>query len=141
MKKAWLVALAATALVAASVATALAAPVLQPGVTSAPGMSGVCTDCHVYATPPVVTPPVVTPPVVTPPVVTPPVVTPPVVTPPVDTPPVVTPPVVTPPVVTPPVVTPGTGDGHDSDEGDKPVVKKASHQKHHKAKTGHHAHD
>jgi hypothetical protein len=130
MKKAGLVAFAAMALVAASVATALAAPVLQPGVTSAPGMSGVCTDCHVYATPPVVTPPVVTPPVVTPPVVTPPVVTPPVVTPPVVTPPVVTPP--TPP--TPPVVTPGSGDGHDSDEGDKPVVKKASHQKHHKAK-------
>jgi hypothetical protein len=146
MKKAGLVALAATALVAA--------PVLQPGVTSAPGMTGVCTDCHVYATPPVVTPPVVTPPVVTPPVVTPPVVTPPVVTPPVVTPPVVTPPVVTPPVVTPPVVTPpvvtpptppvvtpGAGDGHDSDEGDKPVVKKASHEKHHKAKTHHHAHD
>jgi hypothetical protein len=131
MKKAGLVALAATALVAASVATALAAPVLQPGVTSAPGMSGVCTDCHVYATAPVVTPPVVTPPVVTPPVVTPPVVTPPVVTPPV----------VTPPVVTPPVVTPGTGDGHDSEEGDKPVVKKASHEKHHKAKTRHHARD
>jgi hypothetical protein len=31
---------------------AFAAPVLQPGVTSAPGMSGVCTDCHTYATPP-----------------------------------------------------------------------------------------
>lgn len=30
--------------------TALAAPVLQPGVTSAPGMSGTCTNCHTYAT-------------------------------------------------------------------------------------------
>jgi hypothetical protein len=121
VKKAGLVALTAIALVAASVATALAAPVLQPGVTSAPGMSGVCTDCHVYATPPAPTPP----PVVTPPVVTPPVVTPPVVTPPA-----------------PPVVTPGAEVGHDSDEGDKPAVKKTTHHKKHpKTKTHHHAHD
>ena len=70
-KKAGLVALASIAIVAVFVATALAAPVLQPGVTSAPGMSGVCTNCHTYATPPVVTPPVVTPPVVTPPTTTP----------------------------------------------------------------------
>ena len=75
--KAKFVAAAAIAILALSVATAFGAPVLQPGVTSAPNMSGVCTNCHVYATPPVVTPPVVTPPVVTPPVVTPPVVTPP----------------------------------------------------------------
>lgn len=31
--------------------TALAAPVLQPGDTSAPGMSGTCSDCHAYAKP------------------------------------------------------------------------------------------
>jgi hypothetical protein len=77
-KKVKLVALAATAIVAVSVATAFAAPVLQPGTTvPAHGARGTCTNCHTYATPPVVTPPVVTPPVVTPPVVTPPVVTPP----------------------------------------------------------------
>jgi hypothetical protein len=87
LNKAKLVAITATAILALSVTTAFGASVLQPGVTSAPGMSGVCTDCHTYAKPPVVTPPVVTPPVVTPPVVTPPVVTPPVVTPPVVTPP------------------------------------------------------
>ena len=29
--------------------SAFAAPVLQPGVTSAPGMSGKCTSCHSYA--------------------------------------------------------------------------------------------
>jgi len=42
----------ATAAVAALVATttAFAAPVLQPGVTSYPGMSGTCTNCHTYAT-------------------------------------------------------------------------------------------
>lgn len=74
-KKAGLVALAAIAIIAVFVATALGAPVLQPGVTSAPGMSGVCTNCHTYATPPVVTPPAPgVPPVVTPPAVTPPVV-------------------------------------------------------------------
>jgi hypothetical protein len=74
-KKVKLVSLAATAIVAVSVATALAAPVLQPGTTVAPhGNRGTCTDCHTYAAPPVVTPPDVTPPVVTPPVVTPPVV-------------------------------------------------------------------
>ena len=69
-KKAGLVALASIAIVAVFVATAFAAPVLQPGVTSAPGMSGVCTNCHAYAKPPVVTPPVVTPPAVTPPTTT-----------------------------------------------------------------------
>ena len=67
----------AIAILAVSAAAAFAAPVLQPGVTSWPGMSGVCTDCHTYATPPVVDPPVVDPPVVDPPVVDPPVVTPP----------------------------------------------------------------
>jgi hypothetical protein len=72
-KKVKLVSLAATAIVAVSVATAFAAPVLQPGTTVAPhGARGTCTGCHTYATPPVVTPPVVTPPGVTPPVVTPP---------------------------------------------------------------------
>ena len=30
---------------------AFAAPVLQPGQTSAPGMSGTCTNCHTYAKP------------------------------------------------------------------------------------------
>ena len=30
-------------------ATAFAAPVLQPGTTSYPGMSGTCTNCHTYA--------------------------------------------------------------------------------------------
>ncbi len=66
-KKFKLVGLAATALVAASVAAAFAAPVLQPGTTVPPhGDRGTCTSCHTYATP-VVTPPVVTPPVVTPP--------------------------------------------------------------------------
>lgn len=37
--------------VAMSAVAAFAAPVLQPGVTSAPGMSGTCTDCHTYAKP------------------------------------------------------------------------------------------
>jgi hypothetical protein len=108
IKKAGIVALTATAIVVIFVATALAAPVLQPGVTSAPGMSGVCTDCHVYAKTPA-TPPVVTPPVVTPPTVTPPVVTP-----------------------------PSAGEGHESDEAGTSEVKKteskvttkASHKKH-----------
>jgi len=66
-KKAAIVVVIAMALIALSAAIALGAPVLQPGTTSAPGMSGVCTDCHVYATTPVVTPPVVTPPSTTPP--------------------------------------------------------------------------
>ena len=117
-RKAKFVAAAAIAIIALSVATAFGAPVLQPGVTSAPGMSGVCTNCHVYATPPVVKPPVVTPPVVTPPVVTPPVVTPPVVTPPV-------------------VAPPSAGDDHEKADVEKPhKVKKAV--KAHKAKK--HAH-
>ena len=38
---------AVAALVSAT--TAFAVPVLQPGVTSAPGMSGTCTNCHAYA--------------------------------------------------------------------------------------------
>jgi hypothetical protein len=72
-KKVKLVSLVAAAIVAVSVASAFAAPVLQPGTTvPTHGPRGTCTDCHTYATPPVVTPPVVTPPVVTPPVVTPP---------------------------------------------------------------------
>jgi hypothetical protein len=69
-RKIKLVSLVATAIVAVSVATAFAAPVLQPGTTVPPhGPRGTCTDCHTYATPPVVTPPVVTPPAVTPPTV------------------------------------------------------------------------
>jgi hypothetical protein len=121
-KKARLVAVTATAILAVSVAAAFAAPVLQPGTTTAPhGNRGTCTGCHTYATPPVVTPPVVTPPVVTPPVVTPPVVTPPVVTPPNAD---------------------GEHDGdHDgADKGDHESdhhAKKSAHKKHHKAK--HHA--
>ena len=75
LNKAKLVAIAATAILALSVATVFGATVLQPGVRSAPGMSGVCTNCHVYAKPAVVKPPVVKPPVVKPPVVKPPVVT------------------------------------------------------------------
>jgi len=39
----------ALAVLIISAGTALAAPVLMPGVTSAPGMSGTCTDCHTYA--------------------------------------------------------------------------------------------
>jgi hypothetical protein len=50
-KKAILVGATALAIVALSAAVALAAPVLQPGTTSAPGMSGTCTDCHTYAKP------------------------------------------------------------------------------------------
>ena len=117
-KKAGIVALATCAIVAIFAATAFAAPVLQPGVTSAPGMSGVCTDCHVYASAPT-TPPVVTPPVVTPPVVTPPVVTPPVVTPPTTT-------------------TPSVGKEHDGDDNEKPAAKKAAKAKHHQRKARHH---
>jgi hypothetical protein len=120
-KKTWLVAIAATAFMAVTVATAFAAPVLQPGVTSAPGMSGVCSDCHTYATPPVVTPPVVTPPVVTTPVATPPGVTP--------------------PVVTSPVVTASTaGEDHHEDGADEHVAKQAAHTKHHKARRHKKAH-
>ncbi|MDR3686015.1 MAG: hypothetical protein P4L93_03525 [Coriobacteriia bacterium] len=40
---------------------AFAAPVLQPGQTSAPGMSGTCTDCHTYAKATSITAPVATP--------------------------------------------------------------------------------
>jgi hypothetical protein len=59
--KALIVAATAILAIAVTAGVAFAAPVLQPGVTSAPGMSGVCTDCHTYATAPT-TPPVVTPP-------------------------------------------------------------------------------
>ena len=71
-KKVWLVAAMTAALVVVFVATALAAPVLQPGVTSYPGMSGTCTNCHTYATPPAPAPaptPVATPPAPTTPTV------------------------------------------------------------------------
>lgn len=46
-----LAAVIAAAVVVAAIAAgaAFAAPVLQPGQTSAPGMSGTCTDCHTYA--------------------------------------------------------------------------------------------
>ena len=109
-KKAGLVALASIAIVAVFVATAFAAPVLQPGVTSAPGMSGVCTNCHTYAKPPVVTPPVVTPPTVTP------------------------------PVVTPPTTTPGAGEGREKEGSDDHVAKKVVHKKkhHHRKAVRHH---
>ncbi|HEY5540268.1 MAG TPA: hypothetical protein VIL41_02310 [Coriobacteriia bacterium] len=53
------VAAAVAAIVAAG--TALAAPVLQPGVNSAPGMSGTCTNCHTYAKPAVAKPAVAKP--------------------------------------------------------------------------------
>lgn len=49
-KKSMVAAFVAIAILAASAAAAFAAPVLQPGTTSAPGMSGTCTDCHTYAT-------------------------------------------------------------------------------------------
>lgn len=50
-KKAAIVGVMAVAIIALSAANAFAAPVLQPGTTSAPGMSGTCTDCHTYAKP------------------------------------------------------------------------------------------
>jgi hypothetical protein len=56
VKKAAIVAAIAAVATAAFAGTAFAAPVLQPGVTSAPGMSGVCTDCHTYAKPAVAKP-------------------------------------------------------------------------------------
>jgi hypothetical protein len=60
----------ATIMVAISAGVSLGAPVLPYGMTSAPGMSGTCTNCHAYAPAPT-TPPVVTPPTpTTPPVVT-----------------------------------------------------------------------
>ena len=52
MSKRIVVVLAGTALAfIMGSAVALAAPVLSPGTTSAPGMSGTCTDCHTYSTP------------------------------------------------------------------------------------------
>ncbi len=48
-KKAALAAALAIVALAFSATTAFAAPVLRPGVTSAPGMSGKCTNCHAYA--------------------------------------------------------------------------------------------
>jgi hypothetical protein len=44
-----IVAVSGAFVLALSAAAAFAAPVLQPGVTSAPGMSGTCTNCHTYA--------------------------------------------------------------------------------------------
>lgn len=41
----------AIAMLALAAAVATAAPVLRPGQTSAPGMSGTCTNCHTYAKP------------------------------------------------------------------------------------------
>ena len=49
--RAAIAAIGAVAAVFAFAGVALAAPVLQPGVTSAPGMSGTCTSCHTYAKP------------------------------------------------------------------------------------------
>jgi len=51
-KKAAIVAAVAAIVFVLTAATAFAAPVLQPGTTSAPGMSGTCTDCHTYAAAP-----------------------------------------------------------------------------------------
>lgn len=50
-KKAVLAAAIAVVAIAITAGAAFAAPVLQPGVTSAPGMSGTCTNCHTYAQP------------------------------------------------------------------------------------------
>jgi hypothetical protein len=140
-KKAGFVAMAATAILAASVATAFAAPVLPAGTTSGPHNGrGTCSDCHTYAAP-VVKPPAPAPaPVVTPPAPAPaPVVTPPAPAPapapaPVVTPPVVAPaPVVTPPVVAPvpaPVFTPTAGEDNDRD-GDRSDAPR-THRRHHR---------
>jgi hypothetical protein len=48
-KKAAIAGMMALAILALTAAVAVAAPVLQPGQTSAPGMSGTCTNCHTYA--------------------------------------------------------------------------------------------
>jgi hypothetical protein len=50
-KKAAIAAICAAAASAIFAGTVFAAPVLQPGTTSAPGMSGTCTNCHTYAKP------------------------------------------------------------------------------------------
>ena len=51
-KKAAIAGATAVFVLAMTAAVAFAAPVLQPGVTSAPGMSGTCTNCHTYASTP-----------------------------------------------------------------------------------------
>lgn len=48
-KKAIVAAAVALVALAITAGAAFAAPVLQPGTTSAPGMSGTCTNCHTYA--------------------------------------------------------------------------------------------
>jgi len=48
-KKAVVATAIALVVVAITAAAAFAAPVLKPGTTSAPGMSGTCTHCHKYA--------------------------------------------------------------------------------------------
>ncbi len=65
--------------VAMSAGVAFGAPVLRPGVVSAPGMSGVCTDCHRYAksTPPAANSPSAEPPSTSRPSASPRVVNPP----------------------------------------------------------------
>jgi hypothetical protein len=50
-KRAAVVFAGAAVVVMVGASAAFAAPVLQPGQTSAPGMSGTCTDCHTYAKP------------------------------------------------------------------------------------------
>ncbi|MGZ4930896.1 MAG: hypothetical protein ACXV48_07900, partial [Halobacteriota archaeon] len=50
-KKAAIVAAIAAIAFVLTAATAFAAPVLQPGTTSYPGMHGTCTNCHTYAKP------------------------------------------------------------------------------------------
>ena len=48
-KKSLIASIAAAVALVVFAGTAAAAPVLQPGTTSAPGMSGTCTNCHTYA--------------------------------------------------------------------------------------------
>jgi hypothetical protein len=60
-KKALFAGAIAAAIVAVTAAAAFANPVLQPGQTSAPGMSGTCTDCHTYAKPASTAAPIVKP--------------------------------------------------------------------------------
>jgi hypothetical protein len=50
-RKAAAVGATAIVILALASAAAIAAPVLKPGQTSAPGMSGTCTNCHTYAKP------------------------------------------------------------------------------------------
>ena len=116
-KRAAIVVAAATVVVALSASVALAAPVLPYGTTSAPGMSGTCTNCHTYAPAPTPAP---------------------VVTPPAPTPAPTPAPVVTPPATTPaPVVTPTKGD-EGKDDVEKAATPKKHHHKKHPRSRAHH---